>query len=88
MSELIDFSQPFLYLTIAHIMFNPIFWNTVARAGNINTNPLKICDLLISFGNIEYRSKVLTKLAGGDPYKGTYALAVTIFTLGITRDYL
>ncbi|KAI8643010.1 phospholipid methyltransferase-domain-containing protein [Parasitella parasitica] len=68
MSALIDFSKTSLHLTIAHILFNPIFWNTAARA--------------------EYRKKVLTKLAGGDPYRGTYALAVMIFTLGITRDYL
>ncbi|KAL7323886.1 Phosphatidyl-N-methylethanolamine N-methyltransferase [Mucor circinelloides] len=38
--------------------------------------------------NLEYRSKVLTKLAGGNAYRGTYGLAVTIFTLGLTRDYL
>ncbi|CEP19742.1 hypothetical protein [Parasitella parasitica] len=68
MSALIDFSKTSLHLTIAHILFNPIFWNSAARA--------------------EYRKKVLTKLAGGDPYKGTYGLAVIIFTLGITRDYL
>ncbi|CAO3655792.1 unnamed protein product [Mucor fragilis] len=68
MSALIDFSKASLYLAIAHILFNPVFWNTVARA--------------------EYRSKILTKLAGGDAYRGTYGLAVTIFTLGLTRDYL
>ncbi|GAN04506.1 phosphatidylethanolamine N-methyltransferase [Mucor ambiguus] len=68
MSALIDFSKTSLYLAIAHILFNPIFWNTVARA--------------------EYRSKVLTKLAGGNAYRGTYGLAVAIFTLGLTRDYL
>ncbi|KAK4513475.1 uncharacterized protein ATC70_005476 [Mucor velutinosus] len=68
MPALIDFSKASLYLAIAHILFNPIFWNTVARA--------------------EYRSKVLTKLAGGNAYRGTYGLAVTIFTLGLTRDYL
>ncbi|KAL7309796.1 Phosphatidyl-N-methylethanolamine N-methyltransferase [Mucor circinelloides] len=68
MSAIIDFSKTSLYLAIAHILFNPIFWNTVARA--------------------EYRSKVLTKLAGGNAYRGTYGLAVTIFTLGLTRDYL
>ncbi|KAG0746167.1 hypothetical protein G6F57_004912 [Rhizopus arrhizus] len=67
-TELIDFSQPSLYFALAHILFNPIFWNTVAR--------------------LEYRNKVLTKLAGGNPYRGCYGLAVTIFTLGITRDYL
>ncbi|KAL1926127.1 hypothetical protein VTP01DRAFT_6164 [Rhizomucor pusillus] len=68
MSELIDFSQPTLYYALANILFNPLFWNTVARA--------------------EYRSHVLTKLAGGNPYRGCYALAVTIFSIGIIRDYL
>ncbi|OBZ89103.1 Phosphatidyl-N-methylethanolamine N-methyltransferase [Choanephora cucurbitarum] len=68
LSHYIDFSQPSLWFAVAHILFNPIFWNSVARA--------------------EYRKKVLTKLAGGDPYRGTYGLAVTIFTLGLTRDYL
>ncbi|KAI8970102.1 phospholipid methyltransferase-domain-containing protein [Mycotypha africana] len=67
-SQLIDLSQPTLYFAIAHILFNPVFWNIVARA--------------------EYKTKILTKLAGGDPYKGTYFLAATIFTLGLTRDYL
>lgn len=33
MSAIIDFSKTSLYLAIAHILFNPIFWNTVARAG-------------------------------------------------------
>lgn len=33
MSALIDFSKASLYLAIAHILFNPVFWNTVARAG-------------------------------------------------------
>lgn len=39
-------------------------------------------------GVIEYKSHVLTKLAGGNPYRGCYALAVTIFGIGIVRDYL
>ncbi|KAI8890839.1 phospholipid methyltransferase [Backusella circina FSU 941] len=68
MSDLIDFTQPSLYYTLAHVLFNPIFWNTVARA--------------------EYNKKVLTKLAGGNRYLGCYGLAVTIFSLGITRDLL
>ncbi|KAI9470699.1 MAG: phospholipid methyltransferase-domain-containing protein [Benjaminiella poitrasii] len=68
MPNFIDFSQPSFYYALGHILFNPIFWNTVARA--------------------EYRNKVLTKLAGGNPYRGTYGLAVAIFTLGLTRDYL
>jgi phosphatidylethanolamine N-methyltransferase len=34
----------------------------------------------------EYRSKTLTRLAGNNPYRGCYLLAVTIFSLGIARD--
>ncbi|KAI7856803.1 phospholipid methyltransferase-domain-containing protein [Circinella umbellata] len=67
-TEYIDFSQPTFYYILAHIFFNPLFWNTVARA--------------------EYRSHILTKLAGGNAYYGCYALAVTIFSIGITRDAL
>jgi len=36
----------------------------------------------------EYRHKTLTKLAGGNAYYGCYALAVTIFSLGLFRDEL
>ncbi|CAO3670212.1 unnamed protein product [Umbelopsis ramanniana] len=68
MDSLIDFSKNSLYISLGFILFNPIFWNIVARA--------------------EYRKQVLTKLAGGNPYLGCYGLAVTIFSLGIFRDYL
>ncbi|KAI8385035.1 phospholipid methyltransferase-domain-containing protein [Radiomyces spectabilis] len=64
----IDASQPSLYISLASILFNPIFWNIAARS--------------------EYRSKILTKLAGGNPRLGCYGLAITIFSLGIIRDYL
>jgi len=36
----------------------------------------------------EYRNKFITKIFGGNPYYGCYALAVTIFSLGIFRDSL
>ncbi|KAF2120529.1 phospholipid methyltransferase-domain-containing protein [Lophiotrema nucula] len=36
----------------------------------------------------EYYNKVITKLFGGNSRLGCYALAVTIFSLGIFRDYL
>ncbi|KAJ4991256.1 phospholipid methyltransferase [Stagonosporopsis vannaccii] len=36
----------------------------------------------------EYNGQALTKLAGGNSRYGCYALAVTIFSLGIFRDYL
>ncbi|GAA6032903.1 hypothetical protein JCM8097_000040 [Rhodosporidiobolus ruineniae] len=64
----VDFSQPSFYVAVASILFNPIFWNIVARQ--------------------EYNNKLLTKLAFGKPYWGCYALAVTIFGLGILRDHL
>ncbi|KAI9282003.1 phospholipid methyltransferase-domain-containing protein [Sporodiniella umbellata] len=66
--NIIDLSQPSFYIVLAHVLFNPIYWNIVARS--------------------EYRSKTLTKLAGGNSYRGCYALAVSIFVLGLTRDYV
>ncbi|KAJ1964054.1 Phosphatidyl-N-methylethanolamine N-methyltransferase [Dipsacomyces acuminosporus] len=36
----------------------------------------------------EYHTHWITKLFGGDKYKGCYAIAVTIFSLGIVRDLL
>ncbi|KAF1968378.1 phosphatidylethanolamine N-methyltransferase [Bimuria novae-zelandiae CBS 107.79] len=36
----------------------------------------------------EYYNKTITKLFGGNPRAGCYALAVTIFSLGILRDFL
>lgn len=34
MDAYIDLSQPTLYYALANILFNPLFWNTVARAGS------------------------------------------------------
>ncbi|GAA6023528.1 hypothetical protein JCM10207_005705 [Rhodosporidiobolus poonsookiae] len=64
----VDLNQKSLWIATASILFNPIFWNIVARQ--------------------EYKNKILTKLAFGNPYYGCYALAVTIFSLGILRDRL
>eukprot|EP00300_Choanocystis_sp_HF-7_P022015 c21135_g1_i1.p1 GENE.c21135_g1_i1~~c21135_g1_i1.p1 ORF type:complete len:237 (+),score=31.99 c21135_g1_i1:34-711(+) len=36
---------------------------------------------------MEYRSKVLTRLACGSPLAGCYALAVAIFSLSLVRDW-
>lgn len=44
----------------------------------------KHADLL----HLEYNHRVLTKLAGGNAYRGCYILAVTIFSIGIFRDIL
>ncbi|KAF2638155.1 phosphatidylethanolamine N-methyltransferase [Massarina eburnea CBS 473.64] len=59
----------------------PSFW---VSAASIVFNP--------TFWNVaatqEYHNKVITKLFGGNPRLGCYGLAVTIFSLGIFRDYL
>ncbi|CAG8553892.1 18513_t:CDS:2 [Dentiscutata erythropus] len=36
----------------------------------------------------EHHTRFITRLFGGNPYYGCYALAATIFSLGIFRDYL
>ncbi|KAK7202455.1 methylene-fatty-acyl-phospholipid synthase [Myxozyma melibiosi] len=63
----IDLSKTSLFISAASILFNPTFWNIVAR--------------------LEYNTHALTKIAGSAK-KGCYALAVTIFSLGIVRDIL
>ncbi|EME87613.1 uncharacterized protein MYCFIDRAFT_62485 [Pseudocercospora fijiensis CIRAD86] len=59
----------------------PTFW---ISAASIIFNP--------TFWNLaarsEYRNKTITKLAGGNPRYGCYALAVTIFSIGLIRDAL
>ncbi|KAK9455414.1 phospholipid methyltransferase-domain-containing protein [Dipodascopsis uninucleata] len=66
--QFVDFSKLSLAISAASILFNPTFWNIVARA--------------------EYRTHILTKLAGGNAKLGCYFLAITIFSLGILRDFL
>ena len=36
----------------------------------------------------EYHNKVLTRLFNGNSLRACYALAITIFSLGLFRDYL
>ncbi|PVU95747.1 hypothetical protein BB561_001637 [Smittium simulii] len=54
-------------LSAASIIFNPLFWNIVARK--------------------EYESKLVTNIFGSSK-KGCYGLGITIFSLGLLRDYL
>ncbi|KAJ2807465.1 Phosphatidyl-N-methylethanolamine N-methyltransferase [Coemansia guatemalensis] len=63
-----DFSKTSLWVSLASITFNPLFWNLAARQ--------------------EYHTHWITKLFNGDKYRGCYAIAITIFTLGIIRDFL
>ncbi|KAF9351220.1 Phosphatidyl-N-methylethanolamine N-methyltransferase [Mortierella sp. AD094] len=64
----IDWADYRFWISFASIVFNPTFWNIVARK--------------------EYRSKFITRIFGGNGLYGCYALAATIFTLGIIRDAL
>ncbi|CAG8509988.1 7193_t:CDS:2 [Ambispora gerdemannii] len=63
---------------------------------DLNEKSLLISFVSITFNPIfwnhvarrEYKTKFITRLAGGNAFLGCYALAVTIFSLGIFRDYL
>lgn len=39
-SSLVDLSQPWLYASVTTILFNPIFWNLVARNGQSRVSTL------------------------------------------------
>lgn len=39
-----------------------------------------------SVGRIEYRTRWITKICGGNKYLGCYLFAAYIFTIGIARD--
>ncbi|KAL7907145.1 phospholipid methyltransferase [Trichoderma velutinum] len=68
LADYIDLDKKSLLISVGSIIFNPLFWNIVARQ--------------------EYHNKILTRLFGGRPYPACYALAVTIFSLGLLRDWL
>lgn len=86
----VDFSQPSLWSKsssdfASHTPSRPLTLSvSVVSAASIVFNP--------TFWNIaarsEYHNKTITKLAGGNPRYGCYALAVTIFSIGIIRDAL
>ncbi|KAF9414754.1 Phosphatidyl-N-methylethanolamine N-methyltransferase [Podila epigama] len=62
----VHWSDKRMWLAVGCIVFNPTFWNIVARR--------------------EYRSKFITRMFKGNRLYGCYALAATIFTLGLIRD--
>jgi methylene-fatty-acyl-phospholipid synthase len=66
--SIINYKQPIFWAAIAHVIFNPLFWNVAGR--------------------LENKKQVISKLCGNDKEKGCYLLAVAVFTLGLTRDYL
>ncbi|RKF77728.1 Phosphatidyl-N-methylethanolamine N-methyltransferase [Golovinomyces cichoracearum] len=68
LNNMINLEKKSFSVAAISILFNPIFWNYIARQ--------------------EYRSKCLTKLAGGNSRLACYLLGLTIFSLGIIRDLL
>lgn len=64
--ENVDIIEKNLKLSVFFIVFNPLFWNIVAR--------------------LEYSTHFLTKSLGG-ARNGCYAFALTIFSLGLARDF-
>ncbi|KAF9184340.1 Phosphatidyl-N-methylethanolamine N-methyltransferase [Haplosporangium sp. Z 11] len=62
----VDWSDNRMWFAVGSIIFNPTFWNIVARK--------------------EYRSKFITRMFKGNSLYGCYALAATIFILGLIRD--
>ncbi|KAG0198156.1 Phosphatidyl-N-methylethanolamine N-methyltransferase [Mortierella sp. GBA30] len=64
----VDWSDNRMWLAVGSVIFNPTFWNIVARK--------------------EYRSKFITRMFNGNGLYGCYALAATIFILGLIRDAL
>ncbi|SCV73335.1 BQ2448_7261 [Microbotryum intermedium] len=93
MSHLIKLDQPSLWIATASIIFNPLFWNIVARQGTYTTLSLSKPSAALTqpphrLCTPEHKHKILTNLAFGKPHLGCYALALTIFSLGILRDHL
>ena len=122
--HLVDWTDIRMKLAIASIMFNPTFWNIVARRGElfIHCSLRRVHDNTIALGShggfrntrwrkteftffffsvysppmtlfllfltfyVEYRTKFITKIFGGNELFGCYALAITIFIIGIVRD--
>ncbi|KAK4692619.1 hypothetical protein P7C71_g4621, partial [Lecanoromycetidae sp. Uapishka_2] len=84
---LIDFSKNSLYLSALAIAFNPLFWNVVARSGTPPSHSLLTSKQPLT-ATLEYHNKTLTRLANGNSLRGCYALAITIFSLGLIRDSL
>jgi methylene-fatty-acyl-phospholipid synthase len=83
--SVLDVNQVSLYVSLAAIAFNPTFWNIAARCGERNLHSTRS---LTAENNLEYKKKTITKLFGGNSLYGCYALAITIFSLGIIRDSL
>ncbi|KAI4217946.1 MAG: hypothetical protein LQ349_008944 [Xanthoria aureola] len=95
--SLIDLNQRSLYISALAIAFNPTFWNTVARRGIYLPTlslplPHQLCQCLpkptVSKTSPEYHHKTLTRLFNGNAQRACYALALTIFSLGLFRDAL
>lgn len=118
----VNWSDHRIIIAVACIVFNPTFWNIVARKGisspfffglghheRLQSHSRKETwerlrclehrrDRLVLYftwqlirifstrTTLEYRSKFITRMFNGNSLYGCYALAATIFVLGLTRD--
>ncbi|OAA59498.1 phosphatidylethanolamine N-methyltransferase [Cordyceps fumosorosea ARSEF 2679] len=81
LASYVDFDKQSLRISAASIIFNPLFWNSDKEGGRGKW-------LIQSHIFAEYRNQVLSKLFGGNRTLANYALAATIFSIGIIRDWL
>lgn len=80
----VDFAQRSLFVALAAIVFNPVRATSVTWAQP--ELPTQTFWNIVAQG--EARTHFLTKAFGGHRYYAIYALAATIFTLGVIRDGL
>ena len=89
----IDLSQRSFWVSLGAIVFNPVrrYREVALTRRSFGTSPASCRhqnELSDSPAQAEARKHVLTKLFGGQRYLACYALAATIFLLGINRDAL
>jgi methylene-fatty-acyl-phospholipid synthase len=86
----LDLKQNSLWIAVAWILFNPLFWNYVARKGisqSLNHCHTSTLNTILLHSSLEHSTHFLTRLAGS-AHRGCYLLGVTIFAIGIIRDHL
>lgn len=91
MNGVVDFTQTSFWISVVS-MYVPwaIFFSVVVltKACSIPRSGTLWPRMVRREPNAEHRNRTITKVLGGRRYLGCYLLAITIFSLGILRDYL
>lgn len=66
-------------------LFSPFILSTLQKKLPSNPTPVPHYSIV---ARREYRTRFLTKAFNGNPHAACYALAATIFSLGLVRDFL